>query len=244
MRSDKPLINVRIFAGKRYALSLVYIVIMQASVLALGYLIPYYAQVACGLDEFAAGRLLLPGCIIGAVLAPLGGRILDAFGARRPITFGAFANLRTMACFLAFGFSGNTLVLAAIYVLVPISQGFSAANSITNGLTYLPNELKSDGNAANNTLQQLGGAAGTAIATSIVDAAQAALPASAFTGTSAGAHQAMTVLLAASVVALACTLAVFAKRANREAHKQVKHKRMPEIGAYYRVFSNATRRSA
>lgn len=42
-----------------------YIVLFQAIVLGLGYLIPYYAQVVGGLNEFSAGCLLLPGCLIG-----------------------------------------------------------------------------------------------------------------------------------------------------------------------------------
>ena len=60
-------------------------VLFQGIVLGLGYMIPYYAQEVGGYNEFMAGCLLLPGCIIGAVLAPMGGRLLDAFGARKPI---------------------------------------------------------------------------------------------------------------------------------------------------------------
>lgn len=40
------------------------IVLFQAIVLGLGYLIPYYAQVVGGLNEFSTGCLLLPGCLI------------------------------------------------------------------------------------------------------------------------------------------------------------------------------------
>lgn len=41
------------------------IVLFQAIVLGLGYLIPYYAQVVGVLNEFSADCLLLPGCLIG-----------------------------------------------------------------------------------------------------------------------------------------------------------------------------------
>ena len=64
-RSSAPLVRIEIFANRRFALSVCYIVLFQAIVLGLGYLIPYYAQVVGGLNEFSAGCLLLPGCLIG-----------------------------------------------------------------------------------------------------------------------------------------------------------------------------------
>ena len=209
-RSASPLLRVGVFLRAPFALSVVYVVLLQAIVLGLGYLIPYYGQAVLGLTEAQAGCLLLPGCLVGAVLAPLGGRILDALGPARPLTFGALAQLAAMVCFWAFGFGDEAWVLVLVYVLIPIAQGFSAANSMTSGLSFLPDNLKPDGNAAFNTLQQLGGAVGTAVATSVVNAAQAATPASLAAGTSAGAHAACAVLLGAGVVALACTLGALA----------------------------------
>ena len=209
-RSDAPLVRTEVFANRRFALSVCYIVLFQAIVLGLGYLIPYYAQVVGGFNEFSAGCLLLPGCLIGAALAPAGGRILDMLGARRPLTFGAVLQLAAIGCFIAFAIGRNPMLFALIYVLVPIAQGFSMGNTMTNGLSYLPERLKGDGNAAFNTLQQLGGALGTAVMTSIVNAAQASTPGSLAAGTLAGTQTAFWVLLALSATALICTLAVFA----------------------------------
>ena len=47
---------------------------------------------------------------------------------------------------------------------------------MTNGLKQLTPELNPDGNAVINTLQQLAGAIGTSIITTIVAASQAKLP--------------------------------------------------------------------
>lgn len=95
-------------------------------------------------------------------------------------------------------------------MLIPLSQGFSAANSITNGITYLSQEYVTDGNAVFNTLQQLGGAVGTALATTVVNLAQSAQPADVVAGTIVGTHQAALLLLGVSVVALVCMVGVFA----------------------------------
>lgn len=211
-RSDAPLIRVEIFARRPFALSAAYVVLFQAVVLGLGYLIPYYVQVVGGLDEFAAGCLLPPGCLVGAALAPLGGRILDTFGARRPITFGAALQLTAVALFALLAVRVDAHLLAAVYVLVPIAQGFSMANSMTNGLTCLPEDLKADGNASLNTLQQLGGALGTVVMTSVMNAAQAALPADLAAGTTAGMQDAPCLLQVISALAPCCALGVFCSK--------------------------------
>lgn len=104
---------------------------------------------------------------------------------------------------------GNAVwVFAAVYVLIPIAQGFSMANSITNGLRFLPEELKADGNAAFNTLQQLGGALGTAIVTSIVGSAQAGVPQDLVAGTIIGTQEGFFALLGISGIAMVCLLVV------------------------------------
>lgn len=219
-RSGAPLLRVRIFADRTYALSLAYAVLIQATVLALGYLIPYFAQVAKSTGSFAAGCLLLPGCLIGAILTPFGGRLLDRFGAKRPILAGAAVGVATLACFAAFGAEGSAVRLAFIYTFFPICQGLSLSNSMTHGLRSLPEELQADGNAAFNTVQQLGGAVGTAVAAAIVNSAQAASSGDVVAGTTAGAQTAFCVLLGAGVVAFAAALGVFLRPRRGQAEKR------------------------
>lgn len=113
-RSDDPLLRVRIFTDRTYALSIVYVVLIQAIVLALGYLIPYFAQVDKSMDSFAAGCLLLPGCIIGALLTPFSGGILDRFGPMRPILTGAAIGAVTLVLFAVLGVHGSGAPLALI----------------------------------------------------------------------------------------------------------------------------------
>ena len=213
-RSANPLIHVDIFRSKSFSASVLYVVLLQAIVLGLGYLLPYYGQVVNGQDEFGAGCLLLPGCIIGAILAPLGGRILDVFGARRPLTFGSLCQLAAIVLYAMVCIGAEPWLFTLVYVLIPISQGFSAANSITNGLSYLPTDRKTDGNATFNTLQQLGGALGTAVMTSIVNASQSQ-SSNLVAGTVAGTQTAFYVLLGISLAAICAMAAVFVGRSSR-----------------------------
>lgn len=209
-----PLVDVAAFRCAPFTLSVCYVVLFQAIVLGLGYLIPYFAQTVRGLDALAAGCLLLPGCLVGAAMAPLGGRILDAFGALRPIISGGLLQAGALCLFSLFGLEGPTWILALVYVLVPVGQGLSMANSMTNGLSYLDTRLKTDGNAVFNTLQQLGGALGTAVAASIVATAQEG-GADLAAATSTGVQDAFFALWAMAAVAFACLVGVFVSKGAR-----------------------------
>ena len=213
-KSENPLIRIAIFRNRSFVLCLAYAVLLQAVVLGLGYLLPYYGQVVCEQNAFDAGCLLLPGCIVGALLTPVGGRILDALGARRPLTAGSLFQFGAMVLYVFLAIGSEPWVLMAIYILIPISQGLSASNSMTCGLRFLPNALKTDGNAAFTTLQQLGGALGTAVCTSIVNASQAANASNLAAGTIAGTSVSFYVLLALSALGVLCILGVFVKQKN------------------------------
>ena len=115
---------------------------------------------------------------------------------------GAAVGVATLACFAAFGIEGSAVRLALIYPFFPICQALSLSNSMTNGLRSLPEELQADGNAAFNTLQQLGGAIGTAVAAAIVNSAQADSSGDLVAGTTAGAQAGISpqLLLAANEI--------------------------------------------
>ena len=128
--------------------------------------------------------------------------MLDTYGARRPILFGC-----TLIALAALSFAlalpaSTTLSLTVIYVVYTIGQEFAAGNIMTNGVRLLTSARQSDGNAVCNTLQQLAGAVGTAVVSSIVAARQQTVPASLPDGTMTGSLNALYFLFACAVFAL------------------------------------------
>lgn len=87
-RDVSPLLRYEVFSYGDFVLGLVSILIIQFATLAVGYVIPNYSQIVNYTGAFLAGSLLVPGCIVGAVLAIVGGTIYDKLGARRPILTG------------------------------------------------------------------------------------------------------------------------------------------------------------
>ncbi|TYG34643.1 multidrug efflux MFS transporter [Lonepinella koalarum] len=206
-QGKNPLIHLAVFQYKPFVLSLLFILSIQFNVLALGYLIPNYAQIATHSSAFIAGFLLLPGCLVGAFIAPFSGKLLDRMGAKKPILQGAVLIVLSLTLFSVFGQQLSTILIMLFYLIYAIGQGFSVGNMMTNGLRQLPVELSADGNAVINTLQQLAGATGTSVVASIVANQQQKIDLT--QGTMLGSQQAFILLMLFSVFGLFCAVKTF-----------------------------------
>ncbi len=167
-----PLLRIEVLKYGKFVASLAVILIGQFSVLALGYIMPNYSQIVNGTGAFQAGLLLVPGCIVGACLSPISGKILDRYGARLPITAGYGFMLLSLIMFFTFAKEMTVSLFYVFYVVFTIGQGLGCGNAMTFGLGNLPKDLSADGNALINSLQQLAGAMGTAVASTIVASSQ------------------------------------------------------------------------
>ena len=201
-REEHPLLRVEVLGHSRYMMALAAILIAQFTVLALGYAIPNYSQIANHTNAFTAGLLLVPGCVVGAIVSPLSGRLLDKVGARRPIVAGYGFMLLAVALFAWQGDRLTTGMFFSIYVVYTIGQGLGCGSAITFGLSQLPKELSADGNALVNSFQQLAGAMGTAVVSTIVASQQHAMEAAHFAeATALGSQHAFIVLAVMMLVA-------------------------------------------
>ncbi len=210
--SQTPLIRVQVFRYAPFSLSVLAILLIQFICLGMGFLIPNYAQLVSGENAFISGCLLLPGCIIGAVLSPFSGRLLDRIGAKKPILTGNISVIVSAVCFALFLGKSGILMISGFYIFFALGQGFSVGTTMTNGLSTLPQELSSDGNAVINTLQQLAGAIGTAVCSTIVASSQATAHTMA-DGTTAGTIHAFFLLAALAVLMMGCSSGVFYSQA-------------------------------
>lgn len=204
-----PIINIHVFRNCSFSFSVAVSILVQFICLGLGFLIPNYSQIVSGENTFTAGCLLLPGCILGAALAPLSGRLLDKFGAKKPIITGNIFIILATLCYSIFAKNMTSLLFIIFYIFFALGQGFLVGNTMTNGLKQLPEKLSVDGNAVFNTLQQLAGAIGTSIITTIVATAQAKIPNDLARATMLGSRNAFFLLCSLAFVAVGCSLCVF-----------------------------------
>lgn len=197
-----PLLNLQVFQVPAFDGAVLGLLLVQFLCLGVGFLLPNYAQIVLGSDPFAAGCILLPGCLLGAALAPVSGRLYDRLGARKPLILGSCAIILSFGLYqLALG-KAAIPGLTAIYVVFTLGQGLSAGNILTYALENLPESIQPDGNAVCNTLQQLAGAVGTSVCAALVAAGQAGR--ALVQGTSLGTAHAFHLLLVLALCQGAC----------------------------------------
>lgn len=165
-----PLLNLHVFKSASFDGAVLGLLLVQFLCLGIGFLLPNYAQLVLRADPFSAGCILLPGCLVGAALAPVSGRLYDRLGAAKPLLLGSLCILLSQAGYNLVLGSAGILGLTLVYVIFTVGQGLSAGNILTYAMGQLPEAIQADGNAVCNTLQQLAGAVGTAVAAALVAA--------------------------------------------------------------------------
>lgn len=88
LRTDSPLIDVRMFAVGTFSLTIVLVWLVTGAQFARLVFIPLELQQVRGLTPLQTGLVLAPAALGAAVTMPLGGRLADRIGARIPVTAG------------------------------------------------------------------------------------------------------------------------------------------------------------
>lgn len=172
-RAFSPLLRLGILKDPAVLLHLIAFLMLPMVGIGFGYVITNVAQLALGTDAFLAGVLVLPGALIGAFLAPVGGWLFDRFGPQKPILASFGIALVGLLLLCVFAMRLTPAMLAGFYFIFGAAYAVGNANVITSALVDVPGQLKPDGNAIFNTCLQFGGAAGTTLFSTIIAVAQA-----------------------------------------------------------------------
>lgn len=169
---EKPMLDLRVLKYPVYTLALLSASITFMIILSSMILLPLYLQIGLGLSAFTAGLILMPGGAINGLLSPVSGRIYDKFGPKWLFAPGFIimlvmlwnlSNVTTETSIPMAIFLHATLMIGVTLVLMPMQ---------THGLNALPTNLYPDGTALINTLLQVSGSIGTALAITIMSASQ------------------------------------------------------------------------
>lgn len=164
-----PMINLHVFKYPMFTLGIIQLFIGMLLILSTAILLPLYLKGSLLYSAAVAGLILLPGSVLNAALAPVVGKNFDKVGAKKllPIGFiltfiGAVLFVSTITADVAIWkiIVSNMVFFAGVAFIIMPAQ--------TNGLNQLPRQLYSDGSAVMNTLQQIAGAAGTAVAITLM----------------------------------------------------------------------------
>jgi EmrB/QacA subfamily drug resistance transporter len=170
VRLETPLLNLSIYKYPMYALSSIISAINAAALFSGMILTPAYVQNVRGISPVDSGLMMLPGALVMGIMSPITGKLFDKFGPRILGVIGLAITAITTYMMSKFGLDTSYGYIIGVYSLRMLGISMVMMPIMTNGLNQLPTRLNPHGTAANNTIQQVAGAIGTALFVSIMNA--------------------------------------------------------------------------
>ncbi len=162
-REDRALLDLRPFTHRSFVVALLLMLMAMMALFGALILLPLYMQSVLGASTYATGLALLPGGLVLGLLGPVVGRLFDKFGPRPLVLPGAVVTSVALWLFTLLGASSSLFMVVGIHVLLTVGLSFMFTPLMTDALGSLPADLYSHGSAIVTTLQQVAGAAGTAV---------------------------------------------------------------------------------
>lgn len=198
-----PMLKVDILKTRKYATTVIIIVIVQAALMGTGVITPLYIQGVCGYSATMSGVAMLPGAVIGAFMGLVSGRLFDRFGVRKVVVPGSLVALFGAFCLTLLGMDTDFIFIMLAYTILTIGLQFTMTPLNTWGVNSLSNDVIQHAQGLSNTLNQVAASLGTAVLVSISALAPVFAPES--TGVEQmfiGDHMAFTTTAAIMVIAV------------------------------------------
>ncbi|KQT94788.1 MFS transporter [Marmoricola sp. Leaf446] len=208
---DRALLDLRTFASRTFSVAALLIAVSMMALFGTLILLPIYLQSVLGLSTLETGLVLLPGGLVMGLLAPVVGRLFDRVGPRPLIAPGAAVTSAALWLMTSFDQTTAQGPVVAVHVLLSVGLALMFTPLLTSALGSLPPQLYSHGSATVSTLQQVAGAAGTALFVTVLTRQQVSgqeAGASLVQATADGVHTAFTYGGVISAVAVLVALAV------------------------------------
>lgn len=162
-REDRALLDLRTFTSRPFTLSAILFVCSSMALFGSLILLPIYVQNVLGLTPLQTGLLMLPGGLLMGLLGPIVGRVIDAKGVRPMLIPGAILSALGLWSMGLFGESTAIWQVLATHLLLSLGLAGVFTPLFSISLGSLPVNLASHGSAMISTVQQVAGAAGTAL---------------------------------------------------------------------------------
>ena len=213
-----PMLDLHTFKYPSFTIGIIIIMVNVMVIFAMVVILPIYLQSALGVTSFIASLVLLPGSILNSILSLVSGRIYDGHGPKIVISSGLAIMCISMVM-LSF-LSASTLLMVIVLILVCFFIGTSLvmAPNQTHTLGTLPPKYYASGSAIMTSLQQMGGAIGSALFVSFMSFGQNSYLQNLTNPTSAQQVQALVsgvdfaYLIAAVVLGVVFVLSLLLKR--------------------------------
>ncbi|MBG9916766.1 multidrug MFS transporter [Bacillus sonorensis] len=217
LKLKEPMLDMRPFRSKVFSTAVILVWLVMMLQFSMMLILPLYFQMALELSPLYTGLLMLPGGLVLALTSLVAGRLFDKLGFRPLLLTGLI--IVTVVLWLFTHISSETSMAAAmmLYAGFTLGVGFTMAPVMTLGLNQVPKPLYPHGSAIMNTVNQVSGAIGPALYTTILTTvSNRFIHQSALTnekdlqmqGMTAGVHTVYYVAIGFAIVALALSFLI------------------------------------
>jgi len=175
-RTDAALLDLRTFTYPIFTTALGVMAIAMAVLFGTIIALPLILQQVLHAEPLYVGLLLLPGALLTGLLGPVVGRLYDRVGPRWLIVPGAVAVSVALGLFGQLAVTTQWWQLLIAHLTLSLGLAFMFTPLFTITLGALPPHLYGHGSAMLGTVQQVAGAAGTALFVTVMAGVAAAQP--------------------------------------------------------------------
>lgn len=163
-----PMLNLSVFKYPMYVIGMLLIMFCMLISMSSTIILPMFLQTGKGMSVLITGLMLLPGSVLSGLIQPYVGRLFDKYGPKWLVIPGLVLLIVMLWFFTTMSPTSSVVFIIALHAGLTIGIAMIWTPAQTNGLNQLPPELYPHGTSIMNTLQQVGGAIGTAVAISIL----------------------------------------------------------------------------
>jgi EmrB/QacA subfamily drug resistance transporter len=168
LRSEKPLMDIRLFANRIYSAASITNFAVGALVFGAIIVMPLYFQVVRGQDAVSTGLLLIPQGVGVAIGMQVASRLVDRIGGGVVCLVGAVLCLVSTVPFLLLTDHTSYWLIGASMVVRGIGIGGTMMPAMAVAYRAIPRERVQDGTVQLNIGQRIGGSIGTAALTVVL----------------------------------------------------------------------------
>jgi len=162
-RRDGALLDLRTFTSRTFTMSLSMLAVSMVALFGAIISVPLFMQNVLHQPTPVIGLTLLPGGLLMGLLGPTVGRLYDRFGPTPLVIPGAAIVSGVFFSFSFLSTSTPVWLMIVSYLVLCLGLAFLFTPLFTSALGALPPHLYSYGSATLATIQQVAGAAGTAL---------------------------------------------------------------------------------
>ncbi len=232
LRMKEAMMDLRAFRYPMFTIGLILIFIAMMMLLSSMLILPMYMQQGMAVSALTAGLVLLPGSLLNGFLSPVMGRLFDKFGPKWLVIIGLVIVAAALYMYTGINPGTSLGMIITLHIIMMIGISMIMMPAQTNGLNQLPPEYYPHGTAIMNTLQQVSGAIGTAVAVSILAAGQSSYlkgvtnpdsPEQKLAGFTSGVQNAFMFAMVLCLLGLAISFFVKRVKVGKHATKHVGH---------------------